>query len=460
MLDFEMCDYCRIPAEDAQPILFNFLCYLDESMEPSELERVLSKVSGPEDNCASFMASSDEALFALAVAFREENRAAHLTLMWFLACCDYATPVTQLLEGLRALKHVYRHSGRQLKTKLTAAITSWEEIADADDQYPLDDIELMPASTHLISTEMTVIKDVGDPNSKDGREIKRRYGSIIDKPLPLKGNIGDVAQVHQQLSEKFPWAINVVDSVCGQLSLMARGRGENTHVTLPPILLVGNPGCGKTRFLRELCEMLTVPFSIMACGGTSDSGGFLPVARGWVNTRVAGPVQAMLEKECANPALILDEIDKASVHSQNGSLSDSLLTMLNGDQKYYDTCLMANVDFGGISFLATANSIVNMPEALKDRFMIVTMDTPSSEHFEVIYEGLRSSEARRLGVSVDDFPELNEMEIEELKAMLDYPKASIRSVERAYRTLSGDKALKERVDNAQAHVSRSLHLRA
>ncbi|EPX78049.1 AAA family ATPase [Salipiger mucosus] len=462
MLDFEMCDYGRIPAEDAQPILFDYLCFLDSTLDPADRDSVTSRIPGGEETCAEFMGASDEKLFKLAQGFKQSNKAARLTILWYLSCCGYANAQDQFMQGLHVLHKSYRHSGQSLVKRIRQAIASWEEDMGAWDSILIEDDDRMPTqvpvSTPPPPEGRVVCAAIGDAGSRDGQELERRYRSVLGKSLPMKGILGDVHDMHQALVERFPWARNVVDTVCGQLSLIARGHRDDSHVILPPILIVGAPGSGKTRILHDICELLSLPYCLVPCGGTTDSGGLLPVARGWATNRACGPVQAMLEKKCANPGVILDEIDKASVESKNGSVCGALLSMMNGDGTYYDACLMNNVDLGAVSFLATANSLERIPEALKDRFMVIEMANPDSSHFDKIFEGIAETEARRLGISVADLPELDELEKDELKSILDFPGASIRMVERAFRTLCGDKALGQHLELEQAPFGLGRHM--
>lgn len=83
----------------------------------------------------------------------------------------------------------------------------------------------------------------------------------------------------------------------------------------------------------------------------------------------SGAFQAMAEFACANPLLILDELEKGStLHAQNGSLWATLISMLQSRGEIYDSCLMANIQIGPITFLATANDVSGLPPALRDRF--------------------------------------------------------------------------------------------
>jgi glutaredoxin len=473
MLNFSICDYKRKTPDIASRIIFKYFGVLDEKLSNEMVSNIIlqsSKTSYSESCLCDFLAGTDEALLSLAHTFRSLSNglddAFHLTI-WFLACNQNSEAIKKLYNIIKTSQHSARSSGGDAKISLNAVLSDWEAIRynlvketqhkrrelmqsrnglepDISDVFSNNDEEIEFNETPLAG--FTAVINIGDETSSEGNNIKKRYGSLIGTPLPYKGEIGNISTIKNKLTRDFPWAENVVDYVCGQLALQEMVKKNSGRLMLPAILIEGSPGSGKTRFLDEMCKIINLPSVLISCGGTADSGGLLAVSRGWATSRPCGPVQAMVQKKCVNPAIILDEIDKGSkseTSGPNGNISGALLSMMSGGSDgYYDTCLMSEANLSAISFLATANETEQMPEALKDRFMIIKMDQPNESHFESIFEKIKSDERSRIGATDDEVPELNQLEIDCIQDnFLAKDGVSIRAMQRTYRSLLGRKCL-------------------
>src|SRR5690606_8510041 len=125
----------------------------------------------------------------------------------------------------------------------------------------------------------------GDSQSREGAEMAQRYQTIIDRPLPCHGQLNHVSEFLKDFRDTFPWAGSFARFIGGQLHLLQ--RSGNSVLTLPPLLLVGPPGSGKTRMLEWLSEKLETRWQTIACGGVADSGGLGAVTRGWSSSRAS-----------------------------------------------------------------------------------------------------------------------------------------------------------------------------
>ncbi len=260
-----------------------------------------------------------------------------------------------------------------------------------------------------------VVAAVGDADSKEGRDLVRRYGSAVGKPLPFRGRLPAPGELRDGILARWPWAANVADEVEAEVAVLRRAGGS--CVRAPNLLLVGTRGCGKTSLARYLCRVLDLPATVVPCGGAHDAAGLAPVSRSWSTARPGAPFMAMAQGAACNPALVLDEIDKTSqAGSQNGSVSASLLSMV-GEDSFHDSCLMADVDTSRLSWIATANDAGKVDENLRDRFKVVAMPSPRPQDLPVLHRNAVADFRARKGLSEADVPELGEAEMRALAAM-------------------------------------------
>ncbi|APO88445.1 hypothetical protein [Marivivens sp. JLT3646] len=163
--------------------------------------------------------------------------------------------------------------------------------------------------------EVTVCEALGDPKTHDAQKLHRAYGDLIGNPTLVRQPNVDFRVIADILKSKFPWATDAVELVLGEIALKQVYGDPRLSSVLKPFLLVGQPGSGKTKFATELSQILG--FHGHLSGGVADSGGLQAVSRGWSSTLPCGPFLAMHRHKCANPVILIDEIDKAKDGASN-----------------------------------------------------------------------------------------------------------------------------------------------
>ena len=303
----------------------------------------------------------------------------------------------------------------------------------------------LPTSTPLSEPiQVTVCSEIGDATSPEGKKLQRTYATIINTPLqvqPLKNNLSKIASY---LTKKFPWASDALNLVLGEIAQKEMFGDPRLSGVLKPFLLVGPPGCGKTKFASELSYILGLPMDLLS-GSVTDTGGLQAVSRGWSSTLPCGPLVAMQRHQCANPVLLIDEIDKAKESSNNGHIWTTLLSMLNGDGHYFDSCLITNIDLRFVNFWATANDLNELPRPLLDRFITIQMPSPNIEHAEDIIDSIVRDHLAHIGS--DTAPELPSLMRQRLATILTSKKGSIRKMQQAYAEWLRAQALQRALPN-------------
>jgi energy-coupling factor transporter ATP-binding protein EcfA2 len=220
---------------------------------------------------------------------------------------------------------------------------------------------------------VVVMSHVGNCESAEGRRIAAEFRAIIGKPLPL-GRLPDLRRVRAQMLDEFPHASSAIDTMLAALPGPA-------SAPLPPIILVGPAGSGKSRFAARLGGLLALPSETYPCAGVPD-GSLAGTPRRWSTAHPALPVSLIRRVEHPGPVVILDEIDKAATARTNGSLWDALLAMLEPStaRTWRDPYTESEVDLSYVSWIATANDLELLPRTLVDRCLVVPFQQPEKQH--------------------------------------------------------------------------------
>lgn len=287
-----------------------------------------------------------------------------------------------------------------------------------------------------------VIREIGDAESADGRGIHKRYSRVLNKPLLLSCLMPKKGHLLSTLGSEFPWARGVVSAIEDAIDLQ---RSLGIHApNLKPILLIGEPGTGKTTLALRIAEFLNLRSTILAVGGTGDAASLAAVTRGWSGSRPCAPFLAMHRHHVADPCMIVDELDKGgAVGGQNGSATGTLMSMLSSSEAYFDTCLLAEIDMSRVFWIATANSLDNIPPALVDRFQVFVVPRPESEHFGTVTKSMRAKLARELNTIPEFLPSMDENEFNALKSFFYENRGSLRQFDRVFRFIIGESLKRE-----------------
>lgn len=150
---------------------------------------------------------------------------------------------------------------------------------------------------------------------------------------------------------------------------------KNTDSLSGPILcLVGPPGVGKTSLAFSIAKAMNRNFVKMSVGGVNDEAEIMGHRRTYLGANPGRIITSMKKAKSNNPVFLIDEIDKMTKDIK-GDPASSLLEVLDPEQNSFfsDNYIEEEFDLSKVMFIATANYMEQIPEALKDRLEIVKL---------------------------------------------------------------------------------------
>jgi ATP-dependent Lon protease len=225
-------------------------------------------------------------------------------------------------------------------------------------------------------------------------DILNKYATKLLTPKASKNFTKQDIDNIESLKDEAPNCTDFIEMVA--LSIFSSIKLDNNFKRkIPPVLLVGNAGIGKTHIVNKVAEVLNIDYSNIPLANIHSSFEFTGLNFKWRNSGIGLYANALLQMKSHTGIINLDEIDKVAIDSQHGSIFEALLQLLEIDTcNSFEDAYLPNLHFKSddIFFVATANDASRVPKTILSRFKIIKIENPTNQQMKKIIENLYINE--------------------------------------------------------------------
>jgi hypothetical protein len=302
---------------------------------------------------------------------------------------DHHTPDESSEDYIGAgtlLENVAAHGTKSMADELVSqALPDAESLGPDAPPDPAPDSDWRTRSANIfshadVSQQLRLLTTENGDTSHLSNEEAARFSKLCwltEEPArkPLLFGTPRMREELVELRQRCPPFVAVTDLVdrAVALSLLAPAP-----LSIPPLLLAGPQGVGKTHYSKALAKVLDVPVHAWSCATNSDAMQLItghPTS--WRGARMGLLTEALVTSSSASPVFLLDEIDKFLTHRDEQPFN-ILLNIIEAEnaEALLDEYLRVRFDASHAIFIATANDVSVLPEFILDRFLIVPIAAP------------------------------------------------------------------------------------
>lgn len=287
-----------------------------------------------------------------------------------------------LREQLKIIKHELGEEGEEQKEEYLQKIGAIK-ISEKDKNKLRKDVQRLEST---------------NANSPDFFILKNYLDSVLELPFDhYTMDNQDLKNAMKILNEDHYGLEKIKERIVEYLAVRILNPDGNS----PILCLVGPPGTGKTSIAKSVARALGRKYVRLSLGGVKDEAEIRGHRKTYVGAMPGRIIESLRTAKSANPLMLLDEIDKTS-GNYKGDLSSALLEVLDAEQnsRFVDHYIEIGVDLSKVLFLATANSVEDIPAPLLDRMEVIEVNSyTENEKYHIAKKYLVNKQAKANGIT-------------------------------------------------------------